>query len=153
MDMKQNLGLKGKVTFRLFDKHGKLKQEDVIENGITTLGYDLLCQLLAGTGGDKLSHIGIGDDDTAFDPGQTDLIGTSYRKSATYAHTGSTLVFTLTAAWGANEPIAGTFSVKEGGTFNAAAAGTMASRLVRAVLNKLADDILEVEYEWTLSNP
>lgn len=145
--------LKGRATFRLFDRDGNLKHEDVIENGITDDGYDLVCQLLAGVGGTKVSYIGIGDDNTAFDPTQTDLQGTSYRKSATYAHTGGTKVFTLTASWGQDEPIAGTFGVEEGGIFNAASGGDMLSRLTRAVLSKLADDTLEVEYEFTLSNP
>ena len=153
MDMKEKLMLKGRATFRLFDKDGNLKYEDTVENGITDDGYDLVCQLLAGVGGNKLSHVGIGDDDTAFDPTDTDLLGTSYRKAGTYAHTGGTKVFTITATWGQDEPIAGTFAVKEGGVFNAASGGTMLSRLTRAVLNKLADDTLEVEYEFTLSNP
>lgn len=151
--MKDSIGLTGRVIFELRDKNGKLKQRDVIRNGITTVGYDLVAQLLAGAGGNKLSHIGIGDDNTAFALGQTDLIGTSYRVAGVYAFTPGTLVFELEASWGVDEPIAGTFTVKEAGLFNAAAAGDMLSRLVRADLNKLANDLLTVRYEITMSNP
>lgn len=153
MRNQERLSLVGRVTFRLFDKNGRLKYEDVVENGITDDGYDLVAQLLAGAGGNKLSHVGIGDDGTAFASTQTDLLGTSYRKSASYAHTGGTVIFTMTASWGVNEPIAGTFGVQETGLFNAATGGDMLSRLTRSVLNKQADDTLEVEYEITMSNP
>ena len=155
MDMKAKIrmGLMGRMIFELRDKNGTLKHRSVVKNGITDDGYDLVSQLLAGAGGNKLSHIGIGDDNTAFDPAQTDLIGTSYRMAASYSHTGGTKIFEIEATWGVDEPIAGTFTVKEAAAFNAVAAGDMYSRLVRADLNKLQTDILKIIYEITLSNP
>lgn len=155
--LNDTLSMRGTVEFILRDKDGNVKVRDVYDNGITTLGYDLWAQLLAGSGGDKLSHIGIGwgaGAGDAFDAADTDLQGASKdRQAATYEHTASTAIFTMKHTWGVDEPIAGPVGIEECGIFNHASAGTMFSRLVRSILNKLATDTLEIVYKYTMSNP
>jgi len=151
MDMKQNIGIVGTVKFELRDKDGNLKLKDEVRNGITNTGFDAIIARLFSTGTSVFSVVGIGDSATAFDPAQTNLLGTSYRRTGVYAHTIGTKVATITVTWGPDEPIVGTVTVREVGLFDNTVGGVMMSRLTRDVITKLTTDTLTIEYVLTLS--
>lgn len=155
IENKDGMKLVGRCELTLRDPHGRVKDRRVFLNDITNTGFDLICALMADPGGEDIVDVlgigwGAGASD-AFDAADTDLQGASSdRKAATYSHTPGTKLFTLQATWGPDEPLASTVPIEEVGSFNDIAAGTMFSRLVRPILNKMAVDTLEVNYsfEW-----
>jgi len=152
--------LKGRCEMTLRGPDGVVKERRVFMNDITNNGFDLICALMANptppTGySEKVAYLGLGwgvGANTPFDQAHPDLMGASKnRKKATYTHTPGTKIFSLQATWGPNEPLASTVPIEEVGSFNAAAAGVMFSRLVRPLLSKTALDTLEVNYSWEWS--
>lgn len=133
---------------------GRVKSVSIVRNDVTDKGFDKVADLLGSTA-NPITHLGIGwgaGASDAFDPTENDLQGANKdRKSCSYAHTPGTKTFVFTATWGPGEPIAGTAGIEEVGTFDAASGGDMFSRLVRAILNKLNLDTLEVNYNFTMS--
>lgn len=159
-DMNDKLGLVGIFEITLKDKDGNVKSHETLMNGITNIGFDQACGLLADPAAfTKLGFIGIGwglGADGAFVATQTDFIGTEPTKrnrlAAAYTHTIGTKLFTLMASWGVNLPVASTVDIGEIGVFWSAAAGYMFSRLPRSSrLNKLATDTLEIRWTLTLA--
>jgi len=162
MNEKANISVKGMCEMILRGPDGRIKQRMVAENDLTNNGFDLIAALMANPTppsgySAKVSYLGIGwgvGANTAFAAAQTDLQGASKnRKAATYSHTPGTKIFALQATWGPNEPLAGPVPIEEVGSFNAAAAGVMFSRLTRPLLTKLAVDTLEFNYsfEWSMA--
>jgi len=154
MNGKSKVGLAGRAIFTLRGPDGKVKQQDVVPNIVVEVGRDLMAQLIAGSGGNKVAYLEIGwgtGADTPADYAQTANQGTDQdRKIAVYAHTPGLATFTLTASWGVDEPEATVVPVEELASFNAASGPTMFSRLVRAVMNKDPADTLEITYEFEL---
>lgn len=139
--------------------HGSMEAVLVRENGdvevtrkdniIVNAGFDFICDAIGnGTRPAAMGWIGVGTGVTAPAAGDTALGTQSLRKAATYAHTGGTKVFTMSATFAAGEATA---ALTEAGVFNAASAGTMLDRVTFAVINKGANDTLTVTFTFTLS--
>ena len=144
----------GECEMILRGPDGRVKQVMRFKNDITNKGFDKIADLLGATES-PIAYLGIGwgaGAGDAFDPTENDLQGASKdRKAAAYTHTPGTKTFKFTSIWGPGEPIAGTAAIEEVATFDAVSGGDMFSRLVRAVLNKLNLDSLEVNYNFTIT--
>lgn len=94
--------------------------------GLTTAGGSLIATLLAA----QITHLGVGDDNTAFAVGQTDLQAATNKAriamDATYPSTAANVITCrATAASGVANYAAGWL---ENGTFTASSGGTMVTR-------------------------
>lgn len=105
--------------------------------GLTNAGRDIIAQMILGEATTDFNNanarLGVGDSNTAFAVGQTDLqaAANKFRKGmdATYPQrAGNVLTFRTTYATGEAN-----FSWEEWATFNAAAAGTMLQRKVESL--------------------
>ncbi|WP_051258860.1 hypothetical protein [Chitinibacter tainanensis] len=114
------------------------------------MGFDLIADALGKASGrpSVLSHIAVGTGTTAVAANQTALVTELVRVAATYAHTAGTKVFTITASLPAGT---GTGAITEAGVFNASSAGIMLDRVTFPVVNKGADDTLDVTFTFTMS--
>jgi hypothetical protein len=98
--------------------------------GLTLVGKELIAKALMGDAYTKFDNtnarLGVGNDATAFNENQTDLIGTNFRRvmEATFP-TRSAREITWKSSFGASEA---NFAWLENGVFNAASAGDMLAR-------------------------
>jgi hypothetical protein len=119
---------------------------------LTTAFRDYVAGLVTGTGtafDNSNAYIGVGNDNTAFAAGQTDLLGTNLRKAmdATYPQVATNvLTFRSTFATGdAN------FAWEEWGVFNASTGGTMMNRYVESLGTKTAAQSWQFTVDITFS--
>jgi hypothetical protein len=151
--LKEKLKATGKVTFKLFDKDGKLKQEKTINNLVVTAGLNWIAARMKETGRpDQMSHMQIGNSSTIASVGQTVLVGPlTPRQALTVAGgtvSGSIVTYSATFP-GGGTGING--AITEAGIFNALTGGTMLCRTTFDVINKTADDSLGVSWEVTIN--
>ena len=119
-------------------------------NLIVDSGFDFIANAMGLSSGrpDVLSHIAIGSGTTAATAADTTLESELARVACTYAHTAGTKVLTFTSTFGAG---IGTGAITEAALFNDATTGDMYDRVVFAVKNKEADDVLVQQFIITLS--
>lgn len=144
--LSDNLKLKGDVAIKLFDKEGNIKQEENIKNLVVDAGLDFIASRMVGTGSNVMSHMGIGSGTTSAVAGDTDLesiLGSRITLSSAAA-TGEQVLYV--ASFGAG---VSTGAVTESAIFNASTAGDMLCRTTFSVINKGADDTLQIN--WTIS--
>jgi hypothetical protein len=83
MEAKERVSVKGLIHIILKDSTGKIKAE-IKQNLILNTGKEMFADLIGGTGGQTiLSAIALGDNGTAPDATQTDLIGTQVANQTT----------------------------------------------------------------------
>lgn len=142
--------LHGQFRGVLLDKDGNPIDERVADNLIVNAGFDLIADSLgAGSRPSVISHIGVGTSSTAPSAGQTALVTQlGSRVAASYAHTGGTKVFTMSATF---NPGASTGALVEAGVFNASTAGSMLDRVTFSVVNKGANDTLTTTFTFTMT--
>ena len=144
--LSDNLKLKGDVAIKLFDKEGNIKQEENIKNLVVDAGLDFIASRMVGTGSNVMSHMGIGSVETSAVAGDTDLesiLGSRITLSSAAATNEQVL---YVASFGAG---VSTGPVTESAIFNASTAGDMLCRTTFSVINKGADDTLQIN--WTIS--
>jgi len=138
--------IKDNVRIQLFDKSGKLIQEETIHNLVVNAGLAHIAdQLSSSPGQSAMSHMAIGTGATAAAAGDTTLV-TELDRNALTSRTDSGAVVTYVGTWAAGD---GTGAITEAGILNAASAGTLLARAVFAVINKGASDSLVIT--WTLT--
>ena len=141
-----NLKLKGDVAIKLFDKDGNIKQEENIKNLVVDAGLDFIASRMVGTGSSIMSHMGIGSGTTAAVAGDHNLesiLGSRITLSSAEATSKQVL---YVASFGAG---VSTGAVTESAIFNASSGGSMLCRTTFSVINKGADDTLQIN--WTIS--
>lgn len=142
------LKLKGSLDIKLYKPDGRVitrHKDNLILNG----GFDFICDAIAGTSRpDIMSYTAVGTGTTSVNASQTALVTELDRKSASYAHTKGTKVFTLTTTFNQGEA---TGAITEAGICNASSGGTFLDRVTFAVINKAADDVLTTTFQFTLS--
>lgn len=148
----EKVALKGRVFWSLVDKDGRVRNFGVDWNLTLTDGFEIICDLLGGLGGQtKLQCIAIGDDDTAPAVGQTDLQGAElYYKASTNSRPQSN-VARFYVNYAAGE---GTGTIKEtviADTVAAKASRKCAARSVIGPIVKGASDTLIVIWEFTFT--
>lgn len=143
-------GIKGRVTWRLFDEFGNLKEERQVNNLVVTAGKNWLADFLAHKGVtpammDYLA-IGTGVGDPA--AGNTTLGTENCTRVQVTTPTNTNNMFSLVGTFTAGN---GTGAVTEAGIFNASSAGTLFARQKFDVINKGANDSLQCTWEITFS--
>jgi len=96
------------------------------------------------------AYIGVGDSTTAFDPTQTDLLGTNkLRKGMDGGYpVRSTNAMTFQATFSTSE---GNFAWNEWGVFNASASGTILNRKVEYLGTKTSSQTWQIQVTVTLT--
>lgn len=152
--LKENLKATGKVTFKLFDKDGKLKQEKTINNLVVDSGLEYIAQRMKETDRpSQMSHMALGNDNSDPSDGTlTDLVGDLSPREPLEPAGGTVTDSVVT--YSATFPGGGTGingAIVEAGIFNALTGGTMLCRTTFDVINKSADDSLGVTWEVTIN--
>lgn len=150
MKIKDPMGIHGAVTILLQDSEGNVKQSFTKDNLIVDVGFDFIANAIGKATGRPvvMSHIAVGTGTASPAAGNTGLGAQVLRKTATYAHTDGTKVFTFTTTFNAGEA---TGALTEAGVANAASGGVLLDRVTFPVVNKGADDVMTVTFTFTMS--
>lgn len=128
----------------LRDEHGNIKQEVQVHNTVTTAGRNAIAdQLLASPTLGKPTHMGIGTGT----PSGTAL-GTEIDRNALTTKTRSNAVVTMVGDWAAGD---GTGAITEAGIMDASSAGNTLMTTSFSVINKGANDTLQITWTLTIS--
>jgi len=146
--IKDNLKLRGDLAIVLRDKDGNIKEQRNETNLVVSAGLNFICDRMEGTSEAVMSHIAVGSDNTAAAAGNTDLGSILGSREALDSTTVVDNAITYVASFEAGE---GTGAITEAGIFNASTAGTMLCRTVFPVVNKAADDTLQITWTITLT--
>lgn len=140
------IGTEDNVELILRGPDGEIKQVETGHNLVVTVGKEKLAeQLIKEPATEKPKYLAIGKKNTAPAAGDTTLAEELKRLEAT-TRTAAGKVLTMKVVFAAGE---GTGEVVEAGVFAAAAAGSMYARLTFAVINKGAEDSLEIVWKLT----
>lgn len=145
--LQENLKVTGKVTVRVFDPQGNLKEEKEFNNLVVTAGKNFIASRMVGTADAVMSHMALGSGGTAAAAGDTAL-GSELGRVTLTSGTASGSVATYIANFPAGTA---TGAVVEAGIFNASSAGTMLCRTVFAVVNKDVNDAATITWQITVS--
>ncbi len=128
----------------LRDEFGAVKQEVSVHNTVTTAGRNAIAdQLLASPTLGKPTNMGIG---TGAPTGTA--LGTEIDRNALTSKTRSGAVVTMVGDWAAGD---GTGAITEAGVFDAASTGNMHLSTSFSVINKGANDTLQITWTLTIS--
>lgn len=143
------LKLKGSLTLTLKKVDGTIEVRRK-DNIILNAGFDFICDAIgkASSRPACMAYTAVGTGSAAAQATQTTLTTEILRKSASYAHSNGTKVFTLTTKFNPGEA---TGAITEAGICNANSGGTFLDRVTFAVVNKGADDELTTNFQFTLS--
>ena len=149
MKMKNDrLKLRGDVAITLRDKHGKVKETRQLKNLVVDDGLEFICSRMAGNTPSVMSHMGVGSGTTAAAAGQTDLVSILGSREALDSTTASGNTVTYVCNLEAGD---GTGAITESAIFNAATGGTMLARVTFPVVNKAADDTMNITHTLTIT--
>jgi hypothetical protein len=143
-----NLSVKGRLSVVLRDADGNVKQSQDIPNLVVSSGLAFIASRMKDTTDAAMSHMAVGSGTTAAAAGDTALetqIGSRVSLTSTTV-TSNAVAYVATFAAGT-----GTGAITEAGIFNASTAGTMLCRTVFSVVNKGADDTLQITWTITLN--
>jgi len=149
--LKENLSVKGLVSFLLTDADGHAKHSSV-QNLVVSSGLAVIISRMKDATAAVASHMALGTSTTIAAASQTALIA----EVARVALDSTTLVTTTVtndsiqyvATFG---PGTGTAGLTEAGLLNAATDGTMIARTAFPVINKGALDTLAITWKLTLA--
>lgn len=146
--IQEQMSVKGRLSVVLFDADGKVKQSQDIPNLVVNSGLAFIASRMKDTTDAAMSHMAVGSGTTAAAAGNTALetqIGSRVSLTSTTV-TANATAYVATFAAGT-----GTGAITEAGIFNASTAGTMLCRTVFSVVNKGADDTLQITWTITLN--
>ena len=142
-----NLKLQGRVAMVLRDANGNIKAEQEIRNLVVNAGLDYIASRMKDGTATAMSHMAVGSGTTSAAAGDTALGGELGRVALTSTTVTSNAV-AYVATFGAGT---GTGAVTEAGILNGASGGDMLCRTVFDVVNKAADDTLQITWTVTLT--
>ena len=145
--IKDKLKLSGDVKIELIDQNGHIKETREIKNLVVSTGLTFICSRMADTSSNVMSHMALGSGTTAAAANQTDLVSILGSREALDSTSTSSNTITYVASFEAGDA---TGAVTEAGLFNASSGGTMLCRTVFSVVNKGAQDILNITWVITL---
>ena len=145
--IKDKLKLSGDVKIKLIDQNGHIKETREIKNLVVSTGLTFICSRMADTSSNVMSHMALGSGTTAAAANQTDLVSILGSREALDSTSASSNTITYVASFEAGDA---TGAVTEAGLFNASSGGTMLCRTVFSVVNKGAQDILNITWVITL---
>ena len=147
--MQEKIRVKGHIIAKLFDKAGNLKDIRDIDNLVVTVGKNYLATWLAAASqaGEFMSYIGVGTGTNSPTAGDTDLqTPLSTRVQGTLSS--SSNVWQNVASFGAGVD---TGAITEAGLFSVSSSGTLFARQTFSVINKGANDTLQITWQVTFS--
>jgi|TARA_R110000765_G_C18869030_1_gene600837 hypothetical protein len=144
----ENLKLSGQLNIVVKGKDGKVKEERTEENLVVSAGLTFIASRMKDTTAGAMSHMGLGSGTTTEAAGQTDLTTLLGSREALDSTTASSNTIVYVASFEAGDA---TGAVTEAGIFNAASSGSMLCRTKFNVVNKAADDTMNVTWTITLS--
>lgn len=147
MNTNEILKASGSLLVVVTGKDGQVKEQHEFKNLVVNVGKSFVASRMVGTAANIMSHMAIGESNTAAAAGDTTL-GSEAGRVALTSGTSASNVVTYTATFPAGT---GTGAIVEAGIFNASSAGTMLCRTVFAVVNKGADDAMSVTWTVTIS--
>ena len=142
---------RGDVDIVVRSVDGRIKESIKIHNLVVNTGLAFIISRMVGTTKDVMSHMGIGAGTTAAAAGDTALgspLGSRVALTRTTISGTNNEKVVYVATFGAG---VGTGAVTEAGIFNASSSGDMLCRTVFAVVNKAADDTMQITWTITLS--
>jgi hypothetical protein len=137
----------GKLNVVLKDIDGNIKQAFEVPNLVVTTGLAFIASRMKDTTDTAMSHMAIGTGTTAAAAGNTALVTEAARVSLT-STTVTANATAYVASFGAGT---GTGAITEAGILNAESVGTLLCRTVFDVVNKGANDTLQITWTITLS--
>jgi hypothetical protein len=143
-----NLSVKGRLSVVLRDADGNVKQSQDIPNLVVSSGLAFIASRMKDATATAMTHMAVGSGTTAAAAGNTALvtqIGSRVTLTSTTV-TANSVAYVASFAAGT-----GTGAITEAGIFNASTAGTMLCRTVFSVVNKGADDTLQITWTITLN--
>lgn len=151
MNFKEITSMRGDVEIVVRRSDGSVKDKREIHNLVVNTGLAYIISRMVGTAKAVMSHMALGSGTTVAAAGDTALesqLGSRVALDSTTisGSNNEKVVYVSTFAAGA-----ATGAVTEAGIFNASTAGDMLCRTVFAVVNKAADDTMEITWTITLS--
>jgi hypothetical protein len=146
--MEDKLKMRGDVDIVLRGPDGQIKETRNIENLVVSAGLTFIASRMGGTSASVMSHMALGSGTTAAAAGQTDLVSILGSREALDSSTPSSNTIVYVSSFEAGDA---TGAVTEAGIFNASSGGTMLCRTVFSVVNKAADDTMQVTWTITLT--
>ena len=137
----------GKLNVVLRDSEGNVKHSFEVPNLVVTTGLAFIASRMKDTTDTAMSHMAIGTGTTAAAAGDTAL-DTEAARVALTSTTVTANAIAYVASFGAGT---GTGAITEAGILNASSAGTLLCRTVFDVVNKGANDTLQITWTVTLS--
>jgi len=148
MQAKETISVKGRLKIRVWDEQTQeTKHYLEVDNLVVDTGLDYIASRMKDTSFGAMSHMAVGDDNTAASAGQTALVSEIGRAALT-STTVTNNVVEYVATFGAGTA---TGAIVEAGIFNDGVAGTMLCRTVFAVVNKGAADAMSITWEVTVA--
>jgi hypothetical protein len=147
MNTNENLKASGSLRVVVTGIDGQVKEEHDFKNLVVTVGKNFVASRMVGTASAVMSNMAVGSGTTAAAAGDTAL-GSELGRVALASGLASGAVVTYAATFPAGT---GTGAVTEAGIFNAGSAGTMLCRTVFSVVNKGADDAMNITWTVTIS--
>lgn len=141
----------GRVHLVLRGPDGRIKEEDVVNNLVVSVGRAHIADQLAEQDEAAMSHMAIGTGTTAEAAADIALeteVDRNALDSVVQGTGADANKVTYTCTWAAGD---GTGAITESGIFNSASAGTMLCRTTFAVKNKGAGDSLTLTWVLTFS--
>lgn len=144
--IKENLSSKGRLNIVLRDENGNIKQQQEVDNLVVNTGLAFIASRMKDTTDAAMSHMGVGTGTTAAVAGNTALETPLGSRVSLDSTTVTSNAIEYVATFGAG---VSTGAITEAGVFNASTSGTMLCRTVFSVVNKGANDTLEIT--WTIT--
>ncbi len=145
--IREKIKITGKVKIELFGPDGKLKKMKVIENLVVTAGLNHIADQMSEQDEAAMSHMAIGTGTTAAAVGDTALETELDRNTLTSKVQAANSV-TYIGDWAAGD---GTGAITEAGILNAAADGTLLTRITFGVYTKEANDAFRITWQHAYS--
>lgn len=146
MQQQEILKLKGELRVVLNKEDGTTEQFDHT-NLVVDTGLNFIVERMASADDSVMSHMAIGEDNTAAAAEDTTL-GNEAGRVALTSTTVSTNTVTYVATFGAGT---GTGAITEAGILNASSSGTLLCRTVFPVVNKQSGDSMTITWTVTVS--
>lgn len=142
---------RGDVDIVVCAANGDVKDVRRIRNLVVNTGLAYVISRMVGTSMAVMSHMAVGSGTTAAAAGDTALqsqLGSRVALSSTTISGANNEKVVYVATFGAG---VGTGAVTEAGVFNASTSGDMLCRTVFSVVNKAADDTMQITWTITMS--
>lgn len=142
---------RGDVDIVVCAANGDVKDVRRIHNLVVNTGLAYVISRMVGTSKAVMSHMAVGSGTTAAAAGDTALqsqLGSRVALSSTTISGANNEKVVYVTTFGAG---VGTGAVTEAGVFNASTSGDMLCRTVFSVVNKAADDTMQITWTITMS--